>query len=197
MRRARSASGGRRACLRPRLELRSASARSAAPGPESPRSASPCSSPTARIRGGALHRGARGSAYEAVCIDAQEHPGRDAHEKAAHRRPRGAQRVELMCHAGWMRILSPAYIRAFAGRRSTSTPRCCPRFPGSTRSGRRSSTARRWRARPCTSPTRAWTRARSSPRPRPRARGRYGGVARRAHPRGGAPPLSGGRPAVR
>jgi phosphoribosylglycinamide formyltransferase 1 len=40
------------------------------------------------------------------------------------------RRVGLVCHAGWMRILSPAYVRAFAGRALNVHPSLLPAFPG-------------------------------------------------------------------
>jgi phosphoribosylglycinamide formyltransferase-1 len=38
--------------------------------------------------------------------------------------------VGLVCHAGFMRILSPAYVRAFAGRALNVHPSLLPAFPG-------------------------------------------------------------------
>jgi phosphoribosylglycinamide formyltransferase-1 len=38
--------------------------------------------------------------------------------------------VGLVCHAGFMRILSPAYVRAFAGRALNVHPALLPSFPG-------------------------------------------------------------------
>ena len=40
------------------------------------------------------------------------------------------RRVGLVCHAGWMRILSPTYVRAFAGRALNVHPSLLPAFPG-------------------------------------------------------------------
>ncbi len=51
---------------------------------------------------------------------------------------------DLVVLAGYMQLLSAAFVAALPRPdRSTSTRRCCPPFPGSTRSGRRSSTASR------------------------------------------------------
>src|SRR5207237_10840322 len=41
-----------------------------------------------------------------------------------------ARQVGLVCNAGFMRILSPAYTRAFAGRAMNIHPSLLPAFPG-------------------------------------------------------------------
>src|SRR5438552_12384195 len=41
-----------------------------------------------------------------------------------------ARQVGLVCQAGYMRILSPVYIRAFAGRSLNIHPSLLPAFPG-------------------------------------------------------------------
>jgi len=41
-----------------------------------------------------------------------------------------AHRVDLVCLAGYMRLLSPAFIRAFAGRIVNVHPSLLPAFPG-------------------------------------------------------------------
>ena len=38
--------------------------------------------------------------------------------------------VGLVCQAGWMRILSPVYVRAFRGRAMNIHPSLLPAFPG-------------------------------------------------------------------
>ena len=58
-------------------------------------------------------------------------------------------RVDLVCLAGYMRLLSPGFIQAFPQRILNIHPSLCPRFPGSTRSTRPSTTASKSQAAPC------------------------------------------------
>lgn len=81
-----------------------------------------------RERALALER-ARAADVEAVFLNPKDFGDREAYDLALVRELT-ARRVELMCHAGWMRILSPAYIRAFAGRAVNIHPSLLPAFPG-------------------------------------------------------------------
>src|SRR4029453_12530199 len=57
------------------------------------------------------------------------HPGREAHDKALvdHLESR---RVGLVCLAGYMRILGPAFVEHFRGRLLNIHPSLLPAFPG-------------------------------------------------------------------
>lgn len=81
-----------------------------------------------RERAAALDR-ARAAGVEAVWLDPKAFGDREAYD-AALVRELTARRVELMCHAGYMRILSPVYCRAFAGRAVNIHPSLLPAFPG-------------------------------------------------------------------
>jgi phosphoribosylglycinamide formyltransferase-1 len=81
-----------------------------------------------RERARALER-ARAAGVEALYVNPKDFGDREAYDRALVRELT-ARRVELMCHAGWMRILSPAYIRAFEGRALNIHPSLLPSFPG-------------------------------------------------------------------
>ena len=72
---------------------------------------------------------ARAHGVEALCIEPRQHPGRDAHEKhviaALEERA-----VGLVCLAGYMRLLSSAFVRHFEGRLLNIHPALLPAFPG-------------------------------------------------------------------
>jgi phosphoribosylglycinamide formyltransferase-1 len=72
---------------------------------------------------------ARARGVEALCIDARDYPGRDAHEKAVITAldERG---VGLVCLAGYMRLLSAGFVRHFEGRLLNIHPSLLPAFPG-------------------------------------------------------------------
>jgi phosphoribosylglycinamide formyltransferase-1 len=76
----------------------------------------------------ALQR-ARAASLEALWVNPKDFGDREAYDRALVREleTRG---VGLVCHAGWMRILSPAYVRAFAGRALNIHPSLLPAFPG-------------------------------------------------------------------
>jgi phosphoribosylglycinamide formyltransferase-1 len=83
---------------------------------------------TDRAEAGALGI-ARRHGVEALHIDPRQHPSREAHEKAviAALEARGAG---LVCLAGYMRILSPLFVRHFEGRMLNIHPSLLPAFPG-------------------------------------------------------------------
>jgi phosphoribosylglycinamide formyltransferase-1 len=81
-----------------------------------------------RERAQALDR-ARAAGVEAVFVDPKDFADRESYDRALVRELE-ARRVGLVCHAGFMRILSPAYVRAFAGRALGIHPALLPAFPG-------------------------------------------------------------------
>jgi len=81
-----------------------------------------------RERALALER-ARAAGVEALWINPKDFTDREAFDLALVRELE-ARRVGLVCQAGYMRILSPVYIRAFAGRSLNIHPSLLPAFPG-------------------------------------------------------------------
>jgi phosphoribosylglycinamide formyltransferase-1 len=81
-----------------------------------------------RERAQALDR-ARAAGVEAVFVDPKDFADRESYDRALVRELE-ARRVGLVCHAGFMRILSPAYVRAFAGRALGIHPALLPAFQG-------------------------------------------------------------------
>jgi phosphoribosylglycinamide formyltransferase 1 len=81
-----------------------------------------------RERAPALER-ARAAGVEALWVNPKDFGDRDAFDLALVRELQ-ARGVGLVCHAGFMRILSPAYVRAFAGRALNVHPSLLPAFPG-------------------------------------------------------------------
>jgi len=81
-----------------------------------------------RATAGALEI-ARRRGIEALHVDPGQYPGREAHEKAviAALEERG---VELVCLAGYMRILGASFVTHFAGRLLNIHPSLLPAFPG-------------------------------------------------------------------
>ncbi|HEX2441760.1 MAG TPA: phosphoribosylglycinamide formyltransferase [Methylomirabilota bacterium] len=81
-----------------------------------------------RERAVALER-ARAAGVEALWINPKDFTDRESFDLALVREltTRG---VGLVCHAGFMRILSPVYVRAFAGRALNIHPSLLPAFPG-------------------------------------------------------------------
>jgi len=81
-----------------------------------------------RERAVALER-ARAAGVEALWVNPKDFADRESFDLALVREltQRG---VGLVCHAGFMRILSPAYVRAFAGRALNIHPSLLPSFPG-------------------------------------------------------------------
>ena len=81
-----------------------------------------------RERAPALER-ARAAGVEAVWMNPKDYADRESFDLALVRELEKRQ-VGLVCQAGYMRILSPAYIRAFAGRALNIHPSLLPAFPG-------------------------------------------------------------------
>jgi len=72
---------------------------------------------------------ARAAGVDAVFINPKDFADRVAFDLALVAEF-AARRVGLACNAGFMRILSPAYVRAFAGRAMNIHPSLLPAFPG-------------------------------------------------------------------
>jgi phosphoribosylglycinamide formyltransferase-1 len=81
-----------------------------------------------RERALALER-ARAAGVEALWINPKDFADREALD-AMLVRELTARGVGLVCNAGFMRILSPVYVRAFAGRALNIHPSLLPSFPG-------------------------------------------------------------------
>jgi phosphoribosylglycinamide formyltransferase-1 len=81
-----------------------------------------------RERAAALDR-ARAAGIEAFYVNPKDFADRGAFDLALVREL-SARRVGLVCSAGFMRILSPAFTRAFAGRAMNIHPSLLPSFPG-------------------------------------------------------------------
>ncbi|HXJ83367.1 MAG TPA: phosphoribosylglycinamide formyltransferase [Candidatus Methylomirabilis sp.] len=72
---------------------------------------------------------ARQHRIEAVCVDRRDYPGREMHEKQVIA-VLDERRVELVCLAGYMRILSESFVKHFEGRLLNIHPSLLPSFPG-------------------------------------------------------------------
>ncbi len=72
---------------------------------------------------------AREFSIEPVTLPAQDYPSREAHEEAVAKALE-ARQVNLICLAGYMRLLSPAFVRRFPGRILNIHPALLPAFPG-------------------------------------------------------------------
>jgi phosphoribosylglycinamide formyltransferase-1 len=72
---------------------------------------------------------ARAADVEALWIDPKDFADREAYDRALVRELERRE-VGLVCHAGWMRILSPGYVRTFTGRALNIHPSLLPAFPG-------------------------------------------------------------------
>ena len=81
-----------------------------------------------RERAAALDR-ARAAGVEALFVNPKDFGDRESFDLALVRELT-ARRVGLVCNAGYMRILSPAYCQAFAGRAMNIHPSLLPAFPG-------------------------------------------------------------------
>jgi len=76
----------------------------------------------------ALER-ARKHGTEGVFVDPKAHADREAFDRAVLA-VLAEHRVELVCLAGFMRILTPMFVRAYAGRIMNIHPALLPTFPG-------------------------------------------------------------------
>jgi phosphoribosylglycinamide formyltransferase-1 len=81
-----------------------------------------------RERAAALERAAR-AGVPARFVDPKAYADRTAYD-AALTATLEAHRVGLVCLAGFMRILTPAFVRAWAGRIMNVHPSLLPAFPG-------------------------------------------------------------------
>jgi phosphoribosylglycinamide formyltransferase-1 len=81
-----------------------------------------------RAEAKALDR-ARSAGATAVHLDPKAHPSRDAHDAALLDLLR-RERIDIVCLAGYMRIVGPELVRAFWGRMLNVHPSLLPAFPG-------------------------------------------------------------------
>jgi len=72
---------------------------------------------------------ARGFGVETVTLSPKDFPSREAQEEAVIAALRD-RKVDLVCLAGYMRILGPKFIGAFPGRILNIHPALLPSFPG-------------------------------------------------------------------
>lgn len=77
---------------------------------------------------GALAR-ARGAGLPAVACAPQDYPSRAAHDEALFSAVAAVQPDLIVC-AGYMRLISEAAVRRFAGRMLNIHPSLLPRYPG-------------------------------------------------------------------
>ena len=81
-----------------------------------------------RAEAAGLHR-AREAGLEARCVSAGEYPNRDSYETAVVEMLRAA-RVDLVCLAGFMRLIGKPLLDAFPNRILNIHPSLLPAFPG-------------------------------------------------------------------
>lgn len=81
-----------------------------------------------RAEAKALDR-ARSAGAEAVHLDPKAYDGREAHDRALVALLQERE-IDLVCLAGYMRILSPPVVRAFWGKMLNVHPALLPAFPG-------------------------------------------------------------------
>jgi phosphoribosylglycinamide formyltransferase-1 len=72
---------------------------------------------------------ARDHRIDAVCIEPRDYPNREAHEKQVIATLE-KHAVGLVCLAGYMRILTGAFVKHFEGRLLNIHPSLLPLFPG-------------------------------------------------------------------
>jgi phosphoribosylglycinamide formyltransferase-1 len=72
---------------------------------------------------------ARAAGLEAICLGPQDYADRDAHDRAVLD-VLSDRRVDLICLAGYMRLIGASLIEAFPGRILNVHPSLLPAFPG-------------------------------------------------------------------
>jgi phosphoribosylglycinamide formyltransferase-1 len=72
---------------------------------------------------------ARAAGVPAEVLSHKEYPSRERYDEALVERLR-AHEVDVVCLAGFMRLLSPVLVRAFPGRILNVHPSLLPAFPG-------------------------------------------------------------------
>jgi phosphoribosylglycinamide formyltransferase-1 len=72
---------------------------------------------------------ARARGLPGFAVDRRQYGSRDAHE-AAILRILEAAHPDLVCLAGYMRVLSPAFVARYRGRMLNIHPSLLPKFPG-------------------------------------------------------------------
>jgi formyltetrahydrofolate-dependent phosphoribosylglycinamide formyltransferase len=72
---------------------------------------------------------ARQRGLPAEAVDRKAYPGRLEHEQALHERLERAS-PDLVCLAGYMRLLSPDFVSRWRGRMLNVHPALLPQFPG-------------------------------------------------------------------
>lgn len=72
---------------------------------------------------------ARKRGLPAAAVDRRRYPSRRAHEEEILRRL-GRARPDLVCLAGYMRLLSPEFVGRYRGRILNIHPALLPKFPG-------------------------------------------------------------------
>jgi phosphoribosylglycinamide formyltransferase-1 len=72
---------------------------------------------------------ARDAGIEAMCLSPRDYPDRDAHDRAIVAVLRD-RRVDLVCLAGYMRLVSASLLEAFPNRILNVHPSLLPGFPG-------------------------------------------------------------------
>jgi phosphoribosylglycinamide formyltransferase-1 len=72
---------------------------------------------------------ARAAGVEAVVIDHKAHPSREAFDEAVVQ-TLVDRKIELVCLAGYMRLVTPVFLRRFPGRVINIHPALLPSFPG-------------------------------------------------------------------
>ncbi|MCM0022090.1 MAG: phosphoribosylglycinamide formyltransferase, partial [Tagaea sp.] len=72
---------------------------------------------------------ARDSGIATSALDHRQYDGREAFERALNAKLEEAN-VELVCLAGFMRLLTPYFVNAWAGRMINIHPSLLPAFPG-------------------------------------------------------------------